>query len=240
MTGSGANKERAMDSFAQEHGATTQVGTNDRGALPQFEPLTLDQLRARLGFPAPKTDLIVQNHIDFAARAFIERSPFVCIATADNGGNADCSPRGGPPGFVRIVDEKTLLIPDFPGNKLLDTYVNLVASNGIGMLFLVPGCRESCRVNGRVRMTDHPAILDQLRERGKVPLVALVIDVEQAYIHCGKAMIRSGLWEEESRALAQGLPSMAQVLKKQLKDFRFVPTRLIEHGVAKDYKDNLF
>jgi uncharacterized protein len=229
-----------MDSSAHDPASQMPDSVTTPGALPPFEPLTLDQLRARLGFPAPKTDLIVQNHVDFAARAFIEKSPFVCVATADSSGNADCSPRGGPPGFVKIVDEKTLLLPDFPGNKLLDTYVNLTSSNGVGLLFLVPGCRESCRVNGRVRLTDHPAILDQLCERGKAPLVALVIDVEQAYIHCGKAVIRSALWDEKSQALAQGLPSMAQVLKKQLKDFRFVPTRLIEHGVAKDYKDNLF
>jgi PPOX class probable FMN-dependent enzyme len=153
------------------------------------------------------------DHLDHNCRAFVAHSPFVVVSTADDTGRCDTSPRGGPPGFVTVLDEHRLAIPDLSGNNRLDSLQNIVWSNGIGLLFLVPGLDETLRVNGRATVTTDPAVLDACALGDLRPRVAVGVTVEEAYIHCAKALRRAGLWDPEAWPDRSGLPSVACMLR---------------------------
>lgn len=179
-------------------------------------PLSLDEVRARLGEPAgTATDKII-DHIDDQFRRFIAHSPFLTMATSDAAGRADCTPRGDYPGFVKVLDEHTLAIPDRPGNRIADSFRNLAENDGIGLLFLIPGMREVLRVNGRGYPTDEPDVLARMQTEGRTPELAIVVEVEQAYGHCGRAVIRSRLWDPASQALADEMPTAGEMFTAQL------------------------
>lgn len=152
------------------------------------------------------------DHVDAAARAFVEASPFVVMATSGPSGT-DASPRGGPPGFVAVLDPHHLAIGDLAGNNRLDTHTNLVQHPQVGLLFLVPGVEETLRVNGRVTLTTDPAVLDAVAVDDRRPPLAIGIDVEECFIHCAKAFRRSRLWETESWPTAGDRPSAACALR---------------------------
>ncbi len=174
------------------------------------------EVRARLGEPEAMIEAKIIDHIDEHFRRFIAHSPFLALATADAAGRADCSPRGDYPGFVKVLDERTLAIPDRPGNKIADSFRNLAENDGIGLLFLIPGMRETLRVNGRAYPTDEPDVLARMRIETKQPELALVVDVAEAYFHCGRALVRSRLWDPASHALADELPSAGEMAAAQL------------------------
>lgn len=153
------------------------------------------------------------DHLDHNCRAFIAHSPFVVVSTADDSGRCDTSPKGGPPGFVTVLDEHRLAIPDLSGNNRLDSLQNIVRSNGIGLLFLVPGLGETLRVNGRAMVTTDPAVLDACTFDDLRPRVAVGVTVEEAYIHCAKALRRSGLWDPDAWPDLSDLPSTACMLR---------------------------
>ncbi|MEL6258562.1 MAG: MSMEG_1061 family FMN-dependent PPOX-type flavoprotein, partial [Pseudomonadota bacterium] len=144
--------------------------------------------------------------------AFINRSPFVLMASFDADGRVDVSPKGDPAGFVKILDDKTLAIPDRPGNRLADTLENLLQRPRIGLIFLMPGKAETLRVNGSAKIVADPALLESMAVKGKPAQLATVVSVEEAYFHCSKCMIRSGLWEPERWPSLDGAPSMAEAL----------------------------
>ncbi|MFD3583172.1 MSMEG_1061 family FMN-dependent PPOX-type flavoprotein [Streptomyces sp. NPDC058683] len=173
------------------------------------------EVRARLGEPEAMTKAKILDRIDDYFRIFIAHSPFLALATADAAGNADCSPRGDYPGFVKVLDEHTLAIPDRPGNKIADSFRNLAENDGIGLLFLVPGLRETLRVNGHAYPTDEPDVLARMRTEARQPELALVVEVTEAYFHCGRALIRSRLWDPASQALADELPSVGEIAAGQ-------------------------
>ncbi|SFW87752.1 hypothetical protein SAMN04489730_6755 [Amycolatopsis australiensis] len=174
------------------------------------------EVRARLGEPEAMIQAKLLDHVDRHARRFIAHSPFLTLATADAAGRADCSPRGDYPGFVKVLDERTLALPDRTGNKIADSFRNIAENDGVGLLFFVPGMRETLRVNGSAFVTDEPDVLARMRTEAKEPMLAIVVEVEQVYFHCGRALIRSRLWDPASQALAGELPSAGEIVSDQL------------------------
>ena len=170
-----------------------------------------DDLRALHHAPMSRATDKVLDHLDIHCRAVIERSPFCVIATQGDGG-ADVSPRGDLPGFVKILDGRTLLLPDRVGNNRLDAMCNLLANPRIGMLFLVPGMGETLRINGTARITDDAAVLEPSAMQGRAPKIGLVIRVEEAFLHCAKALSRSKLWDASQQIDRATLPSYAEML----------------------------
>ncbi|MFN3717276.1 MAG: pyridoxamine 5'-phosphate oxidase family protein [Rhizobium rhizophilum] len=146
------------------------------------------------------------------AFAFIRRSPFLCIGTQGPGGRADVSPRGDAPGFVTVFDDRTLAIPDRPGNNRLDTLANVVANPSVGLLFLIPGFDETLRINGRATLTTQPDLLDGMAVNERRPKLAIVVAVEEVFLHCAKAFRRSHLWDPEHRQDRQEMPSLMQMI----------------------------
>jgi uncharacterized protein len=144
-------------------------------------------------------------------RKLIEAAPFCVIATSGPEG-LDCSPRGDPPGFVRVADEYTLIIPDRRGNNRIDSLRNLVRDPRISLLFLIPGVGETMRINGRAKISTDPKLVESFAMNGKVPRCALVVTVEKAYFQCTKAIIRAKLWEESSKVDRKTLPTPGAIL----------------------------
>ncbi len=169
------------------------------------------QLRALIGEPAALTCAKISNRLNAMTRLYIERSPFMCIATSDPSGNCDLSPRGDPVGFVRILDEHTLLIPERPGNRIADSLRNLLANPHIGLLFFVPGCNDTFRVNGRATVTNDAALLAPSAVEGKVPLLGILVDIDEAYTQCSKAFLRSHFWDATRHIDPSTMPTGGQV-----------------------------
>ena len=171
------------------------------------------QLREIIGEPAALTQAKVVNRLNPLTRTFIERSPFVCVATGRPDGGLDISPRGDPAGFVRILDDRTLLLPDRPGNKIADTLTNLLADDRIALLFLIPGIGETFRVNGRARIVDDPELLAESTVEGKAPKLGLLVEIDEAYPQCPKALIRSDLWNPEKHVERSEMPSPGEIMR---------------------------
>jgi PPOX class probable FMN-dependent enzyme len=174
------------------------------------------------------------RRLDGHCRRFIELSPFVCMGTVGSGG-ADVTPRGDQPGFVRVVDETTLAMPDWPGNNRLDSLENLREDARVGLLFLIPGFEETLRVNGRAEISFAEELLGLWEKR---PKSALVIRVEEAFLHCGKAMIRSRLWDPAAHVDRSALPSYGQMMKDQMEIADTAAE--IEASVAEGYRNRLY
>jgi uncharacterized protein len=171
------------------------------------------QLRDVLGEPTELVRQKIADRLNPLTRQFVERSPFVVVATGRPDGGLDVSPRGDPAGFVRILDERTLLLPDRPGNKLADTLTNLLADDRIALLFLIPGVNDTFRVNGRARIVDDPELLSPSAVEGKAPKLGILVEVEEAYTQCPKALLRSELWNPERHIERSDLPSSGEILR---------------------------
>jgi len=154
-------------------------------------------------------------HLDKHCLRFIELSPFVVLASGGTEGHLDASPRGGAPGFVKAPDSHTLLIPDAPGNNRLDTLENIIGTGRLGLLFLIPGVDETLRINGKARLTDEISMLERFKDEKRAPKLLIEVKVEDAYLHCAKALMRSRLWSPESRVERTVLPTMGQMLNDQ-------------------------
>jgi uncharacterized protein len=181
--------------------------------LPDDTSFITDEAALRALHHAPMsraTDKVLRA-LDEHCRRLVELSPFCVIATQGPRG-ADVSPRGDPPGFVRVIDEATLLLPDRVGNNRLDGMTNLLANPRIGMLFFVPGMNETLRINGTARISDDARLLAPCAVHGRAPKVGLVIAVEEAFLHCAKALVRSALWDPSRHIDRASLPSYAQML----------------------------
>ncbi len=169
-------------------------------------------LRALYGKPGRLALMKELDHLDRNCRRFIELSPFFCIGTTGKDGRADNSPRGDAPGFVRVEDEKTLLIPDRPGNNRIDTLANIVHRPAVGLLFFVPGFAETLRVNGRARLLTAPDLLARFGVNGRLPRLVIEVTVDEAFLQCSKALIRSHLWQEEAKVDRKTLPSLGRMI----------------------------
>jgi PPOX class probable FMN-dependent enzyme len=178
------------------------------------------QLRAIIGGPSDVVLMKIADEINEVLAAFIEHAPFVLIATADPDGGLDVSPRGDPVGFVRILDAKTLLLPERPGNRIADTLTNLLKDDRVALLFMIPGVGTTFRVNGRAQITDDATLLEPSTLEGRTPRLGILISVEEAFTQCPKALIRSELWDPQSQLDdAGGLPSGGEVLRSLHPDF---------------------
>ena len=172
-----------------------------------------DELREIIGSPTPLVAAKISDRLNDLTRQFIERSPFVCVATATPDGGLDVSPRGDPAGFVRILDERTLLLPDRPGNRIADTLTNLLADPRIALLFLIPGVGDTFRVNGRASIVDDPELLAPSAVAGKPPRLAILVAIEEAFTQCSKALVRSDLWNPARHIERSELPSSGEILR---------------------------
>jgi uncharacterized protein len=195
------------------------------------------QLRDLYGSPSERPLKKQLNRLDRHCRAFIARSPFLVIASADASGRCDASPKGDAPGFVKVLDDETLLIPDRLGNNRVDTIGNLLARPGVGLIFFVPGLSETLRVNGRARVTAEPALLEPLAVNGKVPRSGILVSAEEVYFHCGKALIRSDLWNPEKQLQRSEFPSLGRILADQIGG---VSVEESERMTAESYRTRLY
>jgi PPOX class probable FMN-dependent enzyme len=176
-----------------------------------------EQLRTLLGTPSARAVQKERAALDQHMRAFIAQSPMVLVATADRNGRCDVSPKGDGPGFVLVLDDHRLAIPDRPGNKRFDGMRNILENPHVGLIFLIPGREETLRVNGLASITCDPDILQRCAVQGKSPALAIGVAVEQCFLHCAKAFRRSGFWAVEQWPAADALPSLACVLFDQIK-----------------------
>jgi PPOX class probable FMN-dependent enzyme len=195
------------------------------------------RLRDYYGPPSERAVRKQLTRLDGHCRAFIARSPFLVVASADPQGRCDASPKGDAPGFVHVIDEATLLIPDRLGNNRVDTLGNLLESPGIGLIFLVPGVNETLRVNGRGRVTTDPALLEPLAVAGSAPRSGILVAVEEVYFHCGKALIRSDLWNPEKQLKRGEFPSLGRILADQIGG---VSVEESERAIAEGYRTRLY
>ncbi|MDQ6606299.1 MAG: pyridoxamine 5'-phosphate oxidase family protein [Actinomycetota bacterium] len=171
------------------------------------------ELREIVGEPTELVRAKLADRLNHLTRQFVERSPFVCVATGRPGGGLDVSPRGDPAGFVRVLDEHTLLLPERPGNRLTDTLVNLLADPRVALLFMIPGVGDTFRVNGTAIITDDSDLLGGSAVEGKAPRLGIVVTVMEAYTQCAKALIRSDLWNPAHHIERSELPSQGEILR---------------------------
>ena len=174
------------------------------------------ELRTVYRPPAPRAAQKVLNHLDIHCRNFIELSPFCVLSSSNADGQADASPRGDPPGFVKVLDDKTLLLPDRPGNNQVDSLQNIVENPGVGLLFFVPGMNETLRVKGKAEITTDAELLEPLAVGRRPPLSGLKIAVEEAFLHCGRALIRGRIWDADAQIDRSTYPTYGQVLADQI------------------------
>lgn len=201
-----------------------------------------EDLRAKFDEVHPLATAKTRPSLDKYSRQFIAMSPFVVVSTADASGKADLSPRGDPPGFVHVVDDRTILIPDRPGNNRLDTMANIVANPQVGCLFFIPGFEDTLRLNGRARITDEQGLLEHCTVNGKAPKVGILIEVEEVFIHCAKALKRSKLWGTEYRQDRTKLPSIARIILEQTCEAGVDETEAAaaDESVEGDYRTGLY
>ncbi len=198
------------------------------------DKISLRDRYGKVGVRAAQKEL---DRLDRHCRRFIELSPFLVMATSDADGRCDASPKGDAPGFVRVQDEQTLLIPDRIGNNRVDSLENILANPRIGLIFFLPGYQETLRVNGRAEISTDPALLDATAHAGKPPKSVIVVTVEQAYMHCGKALIRSHLWDPACHLEKGAFPSLARVLADQIDGVDVAETEVV---LADNYKNELY
>ena len=178
---------------------------------------SMEALRAL--YDAPK-DISVKKQLvklDQHAIRFIELSGFALLATSDAKGRIDCSPRGDHPGFIQVLDEGRIALPDRPGNNRLDSLGNIVENPNVGLLLLIPGFKESLRINGQAHISIQQDLLERFEYHGKLPKSVIVIETSEVYFHCAKALARSKLWEPESRVDRNAMPSLGKILMNQIK-----------------------
>jgi len=175
-----------------------------------------EQLRALYGWPAGRAKIKVLPSLEKHAKHFISRSPFLVMSTYDKAGRSDASPRGGAPGFVLATDNQTLLLPDAKGNNRVDSLVNIVETRKIGMLFFIPGIDETLRINGSAHIDTDPTLLAKFSALKNPPISCLVIKVEESFLHCAKALMRSKLWSQEIQLARNEFPTMGRMLNEQL------------------------
>ena len=169
------------------------------------------QLEALYGQKLPAAVVKEIDHINGAYRKLIEATPFVAVATSGPEG-LDCSPKGDAPGFVRILDDKTLAIPDRPGNNRIDGFRNIMRDPRIALLFLIPGVGETLRVNGRASISVDPELMQSFAVNSKLPRCVLIVHIESIYFHCSKAIVRSKLWDEATKIDRKSLPSTGTII----------------------------
>ena len=178
-----------------------------------------EQLRAVINAPAPDSGVMRKElaFIDPHARNFIEKSPFALLSTAGASGRCDVSPRGDGPGFVKVLDDRTIVVPDRPGNRRLDSMENILENPHAGLLFLIPNVEETLRLNGRATIIQDDELLATMAMKGKLPTLGILIEVEELFFHCARAFRRAALWQPETWIERSELPTLGRIMADQLK-----------------------
>ncbi|MEE8171333.1 MAG: pyridoxamine 5'-phosphate oxidase family protein [Alphaproteobacteria bacterium] len=202
------------------------------------------ELRSNFGEPM---DIALKKQLgtlDVHCKDFISRSPFLCLGTSAANGKADVSPRGDPPGFVQILDDNTIFIPDRPGNNRLDSMSNIVENPNVGILFMIPGYEDALRVNGKATIVKDQKILERCAVNRKIPQLGIMVDVKEAYLHCAKALRRSKIWRADAQQDRKDMPTLAQMILEQASPADKPPTKEeIKEGdefVEDNYKTGLY
>jgi uncharacterized protein len=198
---------------------------------------TQQDLRAHFGKVSLLAEKKVLHRLDKFCRDFVALSPFLVIASSDGKGNADATPRGDGPGFVAVLDDKTLLIPDRRGNNRADTFSNILAAPGIGLIFFVPGVDETLRVNGKAEITQDPELLIPLAAQDVAPTIGLKVHVEDAYFHCGKALMRARLWDPAAQIARKDFPSLGRIIAEQT---AAIEVETAEKAIEEAYRTKLY
>ena len=206
----------------------------------QFKDVITDhaQFRELMGEPPPPCVAKTIASLDRHCRAFIARSPFVLIASASARGRMDVSPKGDAPGFVRVLDDKTLAVPDRPGNRRADTFMNVLENPRVGLIFFVPGKNETLRVSGGATIVRDAELRESMAARGKTPDFALAVDVEEVFFHCSKCIVRSSLWIPQAWPSLDGLPSLAQTMVDAAA--LPMPVEALEEIIKQDESERLY
>ncbi len=195
---------------------------------------TESELRELYRMPGNIVDKVLAS-LDDHARTFIAAAPFVLVGTASPDGTGDVSPKGGPAGFVVVLDDHRLLIPDLAGNNLLDSITNVVTGSGVGLLFLVPGVDETLRVNGHACITTDPAMLDACAVKDRRPKAAIGVTVTQQYMHCPKAFRRSELWNPNAWPDRSALPTLGCIIRDQIPALREITVDQLDESLESSY-----
>jgi uncharacterized protein len=208
------------------------------------EHTVADEAALRRLYPSTHT-LAAQKslpRLDPHAREFIRRSPFLTIGTQNRDGKADVSPRGDPAGFVRVLDDRTLAIPDRPGNNRLDTLSNILANPGVGILFMVPGFDDTLRINGTAQLSIDPDLLRSMAVNDRIPTIAIVVTVAEVFLHCAKAFRRSRLWDPAARQDRSEMPSLLKMILDQTTGAPQDPAemRRIDEGLEAAYRTSMY
>jgi len=199
---------------------------------------TREQLRSVLGDPSPRVLAKVIDHIDVHCRGFIARTPFLLLATANGQGKVDVSPKGDPAGFIQVLDDHTLAIPERLGNRLADSFLNMLERPQVGLLFMIPGKSETLRAGGTARIVQDDWLLEKMAVRGKPPQMATVVTVERMFFHCAKCVMRSHLWQPDAWPELDGVPSLAQAIIDHAKLTDSV--QAVQAGIDESYRDRLY
>jgi PPOX class probable FMN-dependent enzyme len=207
----------------------------------QFKELihSEEELRTLIGFPSELVERKMITYLDHNCEEYISKSPFLVISSSDQTGNCDVSPRGDMAGFVKVLNEKYLLIPERPGNKRIDTMRNILANPNVGLLFMIPGLGETLRVNGKACLVRDNELLEQMEVKGRKPLLGIGVEVEECFIHCAKAFKRSGVWDPSSWLDEKSLPSAAKILFEHA-DLPGSSTESIEERLRESYTKRLY
>ena len=171
------------------------------------------ELRDVFGWPTERALNKQIERLDRHCTAIIDKGPFLLLGTSNRSGNCDVSPKGDYPGFVRVLDEKTIAIPDLPGNNRLDTLINMINNPQVGLIFMIPGMNETLRINGKVELVRDHDLLETMAYQGKLPKLAIVVHIEEVFTHCPKAFLRSKLWSDDYKIDRDELPSFAEILR---------------------------
>ena len=206
--------------------------------------LVKDEAALRSLFPATHALAITkfQTRLDKHAREFVARSPFLAIGTQSPDGRADVSPRGDPCGFVKVLDDKTVLIPDRPGNNRLDTQTNILANPAVGLLFMIPGFDDTLRVNGKACITRDPELLALLAVNDRRPVIAIAVAVDEVFLHCAKAFRRAKLWDPSQWQDRREMPSLLKIILDQTTGAPEDPAEMkkIDEGLEQDYQNSMY
>lgn len=209
---------------------------------PEFVITDEESLRSLFHATHPLAAQKCLPALDKHAQEFIRRSPFICVGTQSAEGKADVSPRGDPVGFVKILDQNTLAIPDRPGNNRLDTLANILANPSVGLLFIIPGFDDTLRVNGQASLVTDPDILETMRVEGRVPKLAILLSVREVFMHCAKAFRRSHLWEPDHFQDRNEMPSLAKIVLDQTTGAPSdeAEMRKLDDELEDDYKKTMY
>lgn len=198
-----------------------------------------EELRGLLGVPSELAQNKVIHQLDSHCRDFISRAPFLILGTSDKNGKEDVSPRGDVPGFVKVLNEKQLVIPERPGNKRVDSMQNILENQNAGILFIIPGLGETLRVNGKAVVLKDPELLQSMAVMGKIPKLAIGVEVEECFIHCAKAFKRSGLWDAAGWPEKAALPSAAKVIKEHA-EMKHMTEKEMKERLEEGYRSKLY